>query len=350
MSFIPKGQKLMLEGIRKFGLAERVSLMDPGPLYFGISVSRAAEPLDQLDVLLLSSRLMRSGADCPLTVFVAGRFAQLNGRPASELIEGEEGKIRAISAASRALRVPVSILRTDDLWCEPGYWSEVESLRELRGIISERKGERFSRTAESLEQAILSAMPPGLMDAIGPLDSPSLYRLFEVAEAAWLSKSRGVSCKAGPSSEEEYDFFIRRFMGTIQLRQPLDLRSSPQSPRPIIPYIAKEGESRLLLSDTKKEVDKKISALAQRAAGTPLDYGGFMNPFARLAALAVEAAACADSVPVRLNGSALRDGAGAVAMLEKAGTASISRFAPVVSECLWAYLLKPVRESLGAPS
>jgi hypothetical protein len=348
MPFIPKGpDELMLEGVRRFGLAESADIRGAGPLYYGISVSRLAEPLDQMDVLLLEGRLRRSGLESGLTVFVAGRYAQLNGRPAGELLEAEERKIRTLRAASRALRIPLSILRTDDLWLDPGYWSEVGALRGLSGIISERRGPAFSQTAESFGPAILSSMPPGLTDAIGPLDSPALYRLFEVAEASWLARYRGVACKAGPASEEEYDSFIRSFMGVIQLRQPLDLRSSPGSPRPVVPYIGKEGETRLLLSDTKEDLDRKITSLAQRAAGTPLFYGGYLNPFARLAALAVEAASCADSVPVRLNGSALRDGEGAVRMLGKAGTASLVRFAPVVAECLWAYLAKPVRDSLA---
>lgn len=342
-------KEVLLEGIRRCGLVERSQVREPASLYYGISVSRCSEPLDQLDVLLLVARLRQLGLDMGLTVFVAGRYAELNGRPSSELVPAEDRKMAMLTAAGRALGLSSSgrftLIRTTDLWYSSDYWQEVERLKDEPGIISpERKGRPFLITAQRFESEIRSVIPPSLMGALGPLDAPSLYRLFEVAEATWLAKRMAVDSKIGPVREQEYDWFIGSFMDIIQLRQPLDFRSSPACPKPVTPYIGKDAEERLFLSDSKSEAGQKIYALAQRAAGQSVFYGGFMNPFVRLSILAVEAASAAGSAPVRIGTSAISDGAGVLTMFEKAGTANLTRFAAVVTECLWAYLIKPIRK------
>ncbi|MEW6036356.1 MAG: hypothetical protein AB1529_07115, partial [Candidatus Micrarchaeota archaeon] len=339
-------ERPLAEALRKFGLIERADGAGATSFYYGTNVSRGGEPLDQLDALLLLSRMRKSGLDGRLTLFVAGRYSQLNGAPLAELLAAEERKMRAMRAAASALSLPLAILRTDELWYDPGYWSAVSELSTVPGIISGRSGARFSDVASSFEPAILSAMPEGLMGALGQIEAPALYRLFEVAEASALSRRMGIGCKIGPASEEEYDWFIGSFMGIIQLRQPLDFRSSPASPRPLLPYISKSGQERIFLDDGKEELAGKIFGLAQRSSGSPLFYGGFMNPFARAAALAVEAAAAADSLPVRFGNSLVRDGEGAIRVLDRGGTSGLTRLAPVVAECLWAYLLKPVQAAL----
>lgn len=352
MSFTREGfdrKQLLEEGLRRCALVERSQVCEPASLYYGISASRRSEPLDQLDALLLAARLRQLGLDIGLTIFVAGRYAELNGRPASELVPAEDRKMAMLAAAGRALGLSSSgrfaLVRTTDLWYSPDYWQGVERLMGEPGIISqERKGRPFFITAQRFEPEIRAAIPPSLMDALGPLDSPSLYRLFEVAEATWLAKRMAVDSKIGPVREQEYDLFIGSFMDIIQLRQPLDFRSSPACPKPVTPYIGKDAEERLFLSDSKAEAGQKIWALAQRAAGQPVFYGGFMNPFVRLSILAVEAASAAESVPVRMGNSALSDGAGVLTMFEKAGTANLARFAAVVTECVWVYLIRPIQK------
>jgi hypothetical protein len=150
----------------------------------------------------------------------------------------------------------------------------------------------------------------------------------------------------GPASEQEYDVFIRPFMGVVQLGQPLDFRSTQERPKPITPYIGKEGEERIFIQDSKESVVGKICKLAQRAEGTPLFYGDFMNPFLRMAVLGVEAAALAQSTPVRIAGSRVYDGAGAVDAFGRAGMRSLARIGPLVAECLWAYLIRPIQNAL----
>lgn len=334
------------EGLRKFALVESAEICPPRSAYYGISASRYLEPLDQADVLLLCSRLRRSGMDLNLSIFVAGRYAQLNGKPAGELIEAESRKLETLQAAARALGMPVALFRTDDLWQDSRYWDEVWERRGASGIISGRSGAPFSEVAASMEPGILAAMPPGFLECLGNVDAPALYRLFEVAEAAYLARVAGVDCKIGPASEQEYDVFIRSFMGIIQLGQPLDFRSTPARPKPITPYIGKEGEERLFIQDSKEAVVGKICRLGQRAEGTPLFYGDFMNPFLRTAILAVEAAALAESTPVRLAGSRVYDGAGAAGVFARSGMRGLARTAPLVAECLWAYLIRPIQKAM----
>jgi hypothetical protein len=336
------------EGIRKFALADRADLSGAGSAYYGMSTSRYHEPIDQLDVFLLISRLQRMGADIGLTVFIAGQFAVLNGRPSGELLLAEERKLEFLRACAGAIGIEPAFLRTADLWAKPAYWDEVGRWKAASGIISERKGPRFSDILPSLGSETIAAMPPGLIDALGGFDAPSLYRLFEVAEAAWMKRALEVGCKIGPASEQEYDAFIGGFMDIVQLRQPLDFRSSPPMPKPITPYIGKEGEERIFIEDSKREVGDKIMRLAQRAQNGPLFYGDFLNPLARLCVLAVESAAAADSVPVRILGSPVSDGAGALNVLAKAGLGGSTRLAPVLAECLWAYLIRPIQLRLGA--
>jgi hypothetical protein len=333
----------MLEGIRKFALIERAGLSGMLPAYYGMSTSRFREPIDQLDVFLLISRLQRTGADIGLAVFIAGQFAMLNGRPSGELLLAEERKLEFLRASAGAIGIEPAFLRTADLWSKPAYWEEVSRWKGASGIISERKGPRFSDILPSLGPETIAAMPPGLMEALGGFDAPSLYRLFEVAEAAWMKKALGVGCKIGPASEQEYDAFIGGFMDIVQFRQPLDFRSSPATPKPVTPYIGKEGEERIFITDSKREVGDKIMRLAKRSQNGPLFFGDYLNPLARLSVLAVESAAASDSVPVRILGSPVSDGAGALNVLAKAGLGGSTRLASVLAECLWAYLIRPIQ-------
>ncbi len=337
----------MGEGIRKFALAERADMQETRMAYYGVSTSRFREPLDQLDAFLLASRLRRTGVDIGLTVFIAGQFSILNGRPPGELLAAEDRKLESLRAAARAVGVRAYFLRTRDLWTTSAYWEEVERWSGAPGIISGRKGPPFSEVAPKLEPGVTAAMPRGLLDELGRFDAPSLYRLFEVAEAAWMKRFFQAGCKIGPASEQEYDEFIGGFMGIVQLGQPLDLRSTASRPKPVTPYIGKEGEERIFLCDSKRELGDKVMKLAQRAQGQPLYYGEYLNPFARLSVLSVEAAAAADSVPVRMLGSQVSDGAGVLDVLGKAGLGGAARLAPVLAECLWAYLVRPIQQWLS---
>ncbi len=334
------------EGLLKSGLVANCAGASFRSAYYGISASRYLEPLDQADAIMLCSRIRRCGGDINLTIFVAGRYAQLNGRDAEELIIAEDRKLEALRALGEALRMPIRLIRTADLWQEPSYWEAVERLSCLSGIISERRGAPFSSVASNLEPEILAAMPPALAERLGPVDAPALYRLFEVAEASYLGNAAGIDCKIGPASEEEYDVFIRPFMRTIQLAQPLDFRSTESRPKPLTPYIGKEGEERIFISDCKEAAEAKLFKLAQRSEGMPLFFGQYMNPFLRMSVLAVEAAALAESVPVRIAGARAYDGAGVAAAFGRAGMRSLAKVAPLISECLWAYLMRPVQRAL----
>ncbi|MBD3209760.1 hypothetical protein GF318_00065 [Candidatus Micrarchaeota archaeon] len=337
--------------MRSFGLVLSEEIGEPTKFYYGMSTSRYSEPLDQLDVMLLMSKLRKQGLGNSLTIFVAGRFAQLNGRDRDELVDSEKKKVSVLSAVATVLdSVPVVLTTTTGLWSDPAYWKEVDRFREWDGILDKkRNGLPFSRVYESFEPELKQAMPPGLVSAISEVDAPSLYRLFEVAEASYMRKKMGIQAKAGPAFEEEYDRYIRNFMQIVQLSQPLDFRSTAKKIKPVVPYIGKQGEDRVFFSDGKMELCMKMKKLANRASGQPIYLDGnpkFMNPFVRMSVLAVEAAAQQDSAPVMLGSAPMSNGAAVARLFRKAGTGKLMKYASAVSECIWAYAVKPVQDEL----
>jgi hypothetical protein len=335
-----------------------------GSVYFGMSTSRFNEPIDQLDVLLLMNRLRRAQIKAKLLVFVAGRYAQLNGRSADELIAGEEEKKRVIEAAIKVIGVPTApldytgqfdpdyrssgVCLTDDLWKTAEYWENVLRLKDEDGIVDgARNGFPFSKIVDSFEEGIVGCMPDGLTGSLGEMEAPTLYRLFEVAEAYTLRKRAWLNAKIGPEFEQEYDQYIGKIMDIIQLRQPLDFKSRPGCVKPVTPYIGKRDEQRIFLEDSKEEIGLKVLKLSQRADGQPIIYKeGFMNPFVRTAILAVEAAAAQESTPVNFGTRRIFDGGSLLDFFEKAGTERLQRFASVVTECLWAYLVRPIQKEM----
>jgi len=339
---------LLAEGLRKSGLVRRDELSEQERFYYGIGTSRFLEPLDQLDAPLLIARLRRSGLDASLLVFVAGRYAELNGKPAAGLAAAEKTKAALLQDAGVVLNVPVETLCTNDLWYSEQYWTDVDCFRGVPGIIDGRRsGRKFSEVFRSFEPCLQNAVPPELACALGDFQAPGLYRLFEVAEASCLMKCRSIQAKAGPVSEEQYDCFIRGFMGIVQLSQPLDFRSCPGCAKPLAPYIGKEGEQRIFVGDGKEEIGVKVGKLAQRASGQPVFYDGLMNPFVRTAILAVEAAAAQGSAPVSLGTRKAFDGAAVLDFFGKAGTDKLQRYASAVVECLWAYLVQPMQKRMA---
>ncbi|MFH1685579.1 MAG: hypothetical protein ABH983_04705 [Candidatus Micrarchaeota archaeon] len=340
-------RELLVEGMRKFGLTTRISVECPSKFYYGISASRFSEPLDQFDVLMLLSKLKSLGAEAKLLIFVAGRYAQLNGRSREELSKSEEQKIKMLKQTSAVFDIPITILGTADLWYYPEYWAEVDCLKSVDGIIDQtRSGPLFSTVFDSFEYEICQAVSPKLRSALAPIPAPRLYRLFEVAEASYLKKYFGVDAKIGPGAEQEYDSFIDGFMDIVQLQQPVDFRNRPNCTKPITPYIGKDGEERIFVSDSKQDVNAKISKLAQRASGQPILFSGFLNCFVRLSALAVEAAALSSSAPVKFGNKQVSDGLSVIQSFEMMGTDRLTRLAPIVSECLWAYLIRPLQAEL----
>jgi len=350
MYFIPKrnaNRELLVEGMQKFGLTTRVSVESPSKFYYGISASRFSEPLDQFDVLMLLSKLKSLGADVNLLIFVAGRYAQLNGRSREELECSEEQKIRMLRQTSAVFDVPITVLGTADLWYSPEYWAEVDGLKSIDGIVDQtRSGPLFSTVFDSFESEICSAVSPELKSALANTPAPQLYRLFEVAEASYLKKYFGVDAKIGPGAEQEYDSFIDAFMDIVQLQQPVDFRNRLKCAKPITPYIGKQGEQRIFVSDSKQDVNEKIFKLAQRTSGQPILFAGLLNCFVRLSALAVEAAALSSSAPVKFGNLQVSSGSSVIGAFEKMGTDRLTRFAPIVSECLWAYLIRPLQNEL----
>ncbi len=338
---------MLVEGLQKSGLTTRISVECPSKFYYGISASRYSEPLDQFDVPILLSKLKSLGLDAELLIFVAGRYAQLNGRSREELSFSEEQKIRMLNQTSSIFNLPITVFGTTELWYSQEYWAEVDRLKSVDGIIDKtRSGPPFSTVFDSFEYEIGQVFPSKLKSALAGIPAPQLYRLFEVAEASYLRKYRGVDAKIGPGAEQQYDSFIGDFMDIVQLQQPVDFRNRPKCTKPITPYIGKEGEKRIFISDTKQELNKNMSNLAQRTSGFPIICNGLMNCFVRMSILAVEAAALNDSIPVNLGNRQVSNGADVLESYEKIGTDRLSRFAPVVSECLWAYLIRPLQAEL----
>lgn len=339
-------KEIIEDGLQKFGLVTKASRGAPSQFYYGMSSSRYAEPMDQLDTLLLLSRLNRMGAGLGLTIFVAGRFAELNGRNREELLEAEDRKVAMLQQARNLFpNLPMTVLRTNDLWYDSSYWEAVVSIMEgCEGIVDRRRnGASFREIFEKFEEPLKGIIPRKLAGMLADIPASRLYRLFEVAEAKYLREQKKVDAKIGPSAEQEYDSYIGEFMDIVQLTQPLDFKSRPKCVKPVTPYIGKEGENRIFLSDTKTRLCAKVNSLAQRASGQPLYSGGYMNVFARLSVLAVEAAASQGSLPVGLGSRLVSDGRSAICLFEKGGTERLMRYAPVVTECLWAYLLKPMQ-------
>ena len=360
-------QRCFREELRKFGLVEAIQVpreREIAKFYYGISVSRWKEPLDQLDVLLLVSRLARVLEDVGLTVFIAGRYAQLNGRDGDALRVSELSKkelfLRAMDQLGIAgnanlirwwqftINAAMPVTTTDNLWYSPFYWEEVLRLKDLEGVVDfSRKGKSFREVVASFEPQLRARIPDRLLDSIGDIDAPALYRLLEVAEASYMEQC-AAAIKVGPASEEEYDRYIKDFMGVIRLRQPLDFRSLPGRAKALTPYIGNEGEERIFLDDGKEALAIKVTKMAQRSAGQPVFFDGFMNPFVRTAILAVEAAASADSAPLSFFSRRVNSGADVLDFFSKAGTGQLLRYAPVVSESLWGYLIRPLGQAIKA--
>jgi hypothetical protein len=344
----PEKMDLMKEELRKFGLLESYRPLNGNPstkVYYGMNVSRWKEPLDQFDVLLLISRLKRAGLDMQLSVFIAGRYGQLNGRSAAELIEGEKKKVQLFQDAMLLFGLQpadkdTSVYSTDYLWSNKEYWKQVLCKKDILGIIdTTRRGRSFREVIASFEKELQAKIPDALIESLGDIDAPALYRLLEVSEASFFTPG----AKIGPAFEQEYDCYIGQFMDIIQLRQPLDFKSRPGCLKPVTPYIGKQNEQRIFLEDSKEEIAMKVRKLAQRASGQPLFSEGFLNPFVRTAILATEAAAMSDSAPVSFDTRRASDGATVLDFFEKAGTDRLQKYASVVVECLWAYLVLPMK-------
>jgi hypothetical protein len=356
----PEKWRRQREELRKFGLVESFRPVKGiwDKTYYGMNISRYKEPLDQMDVLLLQARFARAGIDNIFIPFIAGRYGQLNGRSIEGIIEAEEKKAKLMKYAMEAFRSGgLSAIRTENcetspffyalttnaLWGIPEYWDAVMEMKDIEGIIDKsRNGLSFLKVYETFESKLRERIPDEVVKALGDTDAPSLYRLFEVAEAKALKERFFVSTKIGPASEEEYDIFINQFMGIIQLNQPLDFKSRPGRLKPLIPYIGKEDENRIFLEDSKREIGIKLRKLAQRASGKPIYFDGFINPFVRMCVLAVEAAESERSGPVMMDSRPVSCGADMIDFFEKSGSDRFLKYSSLVTECLWAYLISPI--------
>jgi hypothetical protein len=379
----------LCEGLNKSGLVQKVVISADGWLdcwrgtYYGLNVSRAGEPVDQLDAILVMSRLQRETSANGLLIYCAGRYGELNGGLASELIQKDWTKLRWLMRCLPQFGVSPTVRSPNFMaprfitpmtfgpatatvfWKSPVYWNEVLTFKDREGIIDSARlgrGKTFREVAAGFESEVLAAIPAELLESIGDISASALYRLFEVAEAAsfknticpekeyrneYLPIRSGGFAKIGPVAEEEYDRFIGEFMDIVELRQPLDFRSSPDNAKPLVPYIGKEGEERIFLEDSKEELVRKVGKLSQRASRQPIIYPGnegFMNPFVRTAILAVEAAAAKGSIPVSFLNRRVSDGRALLEYFERAGTDKLERYASAVVECLWAYVLLPMQK------
>ena len=315
--------------------------------YYGMNVSKAGEPLDQLDFLLLAKKLM-----VPVIIFVAGRYRILNDTNVSlnEIDEKEMKKIELIKRIMEIFRVNGNVLPTNTLWDNPLYWEVAAELAKTPQIIDKSAGikfadipkERFGISQEAIAKFDI------VKTSIGNYPGSALYTLLEVAEASCLQRALKVDCKIGPESEERYDKFIEKFMGIVQLYQPLDLRSTEESVKPVIPYMERLQEERVFLTDKKEDMLRKVYKTAQRANGSApfwkLNQKPIPNPFTRLVILAIESAANSENLPIVLRSKSVYSSEEAVEYIEKSRATGLTDMTGTIGEAIWNYILKPVQQ------
>ncbi|MEK6981773.1 MAG: hypothetical protein AABX38_02480 [Candidatus Micrarchaeota archaeon] len=252
-------------------------------------------------------------------------------------------------------------LVTRQLWSGSPYWQCVLDLIDNKEMPYKAKqnNERFQRIKTALQTDIKGSarqLSEKVFDRLADFEPSSFYTLFEVAEAKYFREISKYDSKIGPESEEPYDRFIREFMPTIQLYQPIYLDSTLEKTSRAIPYMTgKWGGERVYLTDSKEDLLTKVYKASQRTDRTPVFWkiNGYsaeetltINPFARLTIFALESARIVDCLPLRLGNRSIYSSEEALEFLDKSGSRDLPKMAGVVGEAIWNYILRPVQQPL----
>src|SRR3989338_3902263 len=273
--------------------------------YYGINVS-PEEPIDQIDSLLVGRRIAEI-MQSKMTVLIAGKFGLFNSTIGTDLgfrgdmFDSLELKKRVlISAAMKHFGIDGNSVLTNDLWGDPYYWHLVANLYNSRSSLPSQRAYSGIETKVDFAAIPLSQLrniPQEVFDLLSREKATTLYSIAEIAESLYLKEKHSVILKIGPKAEEEYDKYIQNSLDTIHLFQPTDLRSTTAKPRPVTPYILRQGEekTRLIFTDQEKQVYEKIQKFSTEAQ--PLFYAGTIHPILRLLAFVDEAEHIAGNVP-----------------------------------------------------
>ncbi|HLC68777.1 MAG TPA: hypothetical protein VJH24_02965 [Candidatus Bilamarchaeaceae archaeon] len=316
------GQSVLVERFTITQKTENAISVSSANVYYGINVS-PFEPLDQLDSMLVSRRVGQIlGND--LIVLIAGRFGILNSMGGtdiairSELLHSRElQKMAYIKAAMKQFSIKGDVILTDDLWKDEYYWQIVGQLYQNRDKLPPQR--QFRALDEivnlsSIPRTLLGSIPDEVFEMMADEKATVLYAVAEIAEAIYLREFASSIIKIGPRREEEYDAYIRNALDTIHLFQPVDLRSIPEKPRTVVPYIMREGEerSRITLTDSLSDIEGKLQKANEEPQ--PLFYADTINPLLRILAyiheaetiLGIEAKTAQSIIGRELNASSLR--------------------------------------------
>jgi len=158
-----------------------------------------------------------------LTVFVAGRYGQLNGRPAAELIEGEKRKVLLFQDAVllfglQPANKESSVYPTDFLWSKKDYWKEVLRKKDMLGIIdTSREGRPFREVVASFEKELQAKIDDGAEPVVTPIEHPFVQRIIALAES-FSDKRPSISPLMGGTLPLLGD--LRRYVGVPGLSAP----------------------------------------------------------------------------------------------------------------------------------
>ncbi len=265
-------------------------------IYYGINVSPLLEPLDQIDSLLVCRRL-EQWMNQDTVVFVAGKYGVLNAKDAvglegrgQELVAREQSKKKLMNAVMAHFELKGEVMLTDEVWGDKLYWEIAGQLYQTgqigytRGYSDMQERILFSEVPKTL----LGDIPGWVSEALAAERAVDLYSLLEISEALYLRETKDARIKIGPRLEEEYDIYIQRVMDVIHITQAVDLRSNPQKPNFVTPYILRQGaeKNRIVFGDTEADIAGKLEKIDKTPQ--PIFYSQTLHPLLRLLAYVSE--------------------------------------------------------------
>lgn len=245
-----------------------------GKIYYGVNISPYKEPIEQFDPLLLIRLYnnllqdytgLRTGkADAVfLSVFIAGKYRALNLRPAQnpysayaqwELQENNKRELYLQVAKNLGILEYTQVLTTDDLWKDERYWALVVNFTKNKELAPNKRAfNSVSVKFGDIPQKMLGGITQNQREALANEDACNLYLYAELAEAVYLKNYYEADAKIGPATEEEYDKYLRSELSIIQLKNPLDISSTPANEISCCPYIGTKGQLRFWVSDAKRQ-------------------------------------------------------------------------------------------------
>ncbi len=182
------------------------------------------------------------------------------------------------------------VMLTDEVWGDRLYWEIAGQLYQTgqigytRGYSDMQDRILFSEVPNQL----LGDIPSWVSDAFASERAVDLYSLLEISEALYLRETKDARVKIGPRLEEEYDIYIQRIMDFVHLTQTVDLRSNPQKPNFVTPYILRQGaeKNRIIFGDSEVDIIQKLERCDK--APQPLFYAQTLHPLLRLLAYVSE--------------------------------------------------------------